>query len=212
MALSKSLPKPPEVLSALLREKSSGKRRQAAKALRKHPDPQMVGELIDALEREIRDPRTWETQYHMIMALAACEGLAGRALLGSIASMSLEHSMVLVAVGDAITTLQHRAGGDPVEPLLQWMQDDSKALVEGGLRAIAQQQLVPECAVVEQIIEYVSRPDNAALTFWVAAASAGWQGPAVSEFLSRCAADPLEDTRKAAQASGAGKYQRWSIL
>ncbi len=206
------MPKSPEVLSALLREKSSTKRRQAAKALRKHPDPKMVGELIDALEREIRDLRTWETQYHMIMALAACDGLAGRALLGSIAAMTLEHSMVLVAVGDAITTLQQKAGADPVEPLLQWMQHDNQALVEGGLRAIAQLQLVPEHTVIEHIIEYVSRPDHATLTFWVAAACAGWHGPAVSDFLSRCESDPLEDTRTAAQASRAGKYRRWSIL
>jgi len=28
--------------------------------------------LLTALQREMQDPRTWETQYQMIMALGAC--------------------------------------------------------------------------------------------------------------------------------------------
>ena len=57
---------------ALLGDKRSARRRLGAKRLRQQPDPTAGPALLAALRLEVRDPRTWETQYHRIMALAAC--------------------------------------------------------------------------------------------------------------------------------------------
>ncbi|MEV6973227.1 hypothetical protein [Kitasatospora sp. NPDC093806] len=50
----------------------SPKRRSAATRLRRLADPAAGPPLLEALEREVRDSRTWETQYQMVMALGMC--------------------------------------------------------------------------------------------------------------------------------------------
>ncbi|MET9364281.1 HEAT repeat domain-containing protein [Streptomyces sp. NPDC006632] len=55
-----------------LQDRSSAKRRSAAKRLRKLGDPSAGPALLDALRSEVRDTRTWETQYQVTMALGTC--------------------------------------------------------------------------------------------------------------------------------------------
>jgi HEAT repeat protein len=55
-----------------LSDRASAKRRSAAKRLGKLADETAGPALLHALQREIGDRRTWETQYEMIMALGAC--------------------------------------------------------------------------------------------------------------------------------------------
>jgi hypothetical protein len=58
-----------EILMSQLQSPHSPKRRSAAKKLRKLGDPVAGPALLEALKHELPDPRTWETQYQMIMAL-----------------------------------------------------------------------------------------------------------------------------------------------
>ena len=194
-----------------LKSKSSSQRRSAAKKLRKHPTPEVVPVLIDSLAQEIRDPRTWETQYHIIMALAAANASDALPLLQHIADMELEHTMVLLAAGDSITRLEY--GRDTDYPSLRtWIDDDKKPLAEGGLRALAMMHLVPDQAMINQIIAYAKRPDNTQLQFWVAAACPGWHGDNVGAFLKACLTHPLEDTQRAAKAALENRYIKWHPL
>ncbi|MEU8670022.1 HEAT repeat domain-containing protein [Streptomyces anulatus] len=55
-----------------LQDRSSAKRRSAAKRLRRLGDPSAGPALLEALKNEVRDSRTWETQYQMTMALGTC--------------------------------------------------------------------------------------------------------------------------------------------
>ncbi|WP_305815346.1 HEAT repeat domain-containing protein [Photobacterium leiognathi] len=52
-----------------LNNKASAKRRSAAKKLRKLKNKDAGPALLEALKNELKDKRTWETQYQMIMAL-----------------------------------------------------------------------------------------------------------------------------------------------
>lgn len=194
-----------------LKNKSSRHRRSAAKKLRKRPTPEATSALIEALEHEIRDPRTWETQYHMIMALAVASAIDALPLLQSIAAMELEHTMVLLAVGDAITRLEHAKDSD-YPSLRAWIDADKKSLAEGGFRALAMMHLVPDQAMIDQIIAYAQCPDNTQLQFWVAAACPGWRGNNVSAFLEASLSHPLEDTQRAAKAALEHRYLKWRPL
>jgi HEAT repeat protein len=63
------------VLGALVEQLASpqsAKRRSAAKKLRKLKAAEAGPALLAALERELQDARTWETQYQMVMALGEC--------------------------------------------------------------------------------------------------------------------------------------------
>ena len=194
-----------------LEHKTSAKRRSAAKKLRRMQVVEAGLALIMAVEKEMQNPRTWETQYHMIMALGESGVTDSLPLLRRIATMDLEHTMVLLATGDATTRLEHRKG-IPYRSLLQWLANDEKPLVEGSFRAIALLHLSPGQELIDKIISYASAPDNEQLRFWVAAACPGWDADNVSNFLKLCLDNSLEDTRRAAKAALEKKYLKWRPL
>jgi HEAT repeat protein len=190
---------------------SSGKRRQAARRLRGLRHPAAGPPLLEALRRELNDPRTWETQYQMIMALGECQYQKALPLLRDLASQPLFHSMVLVAVGDALLRLSRRAPDDPA-PLLEIMSTAKAPVIEGALRAVAMLRLKLDDHAVRTIIQYASKPENEPRRFWVAAAAPGWRGLDVEDFLHQCSQSGSEETRRAAAAALKGQYLKWNPL
>ena len=80
-----------------------------AKELRKLGDPTAGPALVEALHREVTDPRTWETQCQMIMALGHSGYRKGVLVLNMLAQVKFEATMVLVAIGDAFVRLGRRS-------------------------------------------------------------------------------------------------------
>src|SRR5262245_42924676 len=89
----------------LLRHKHSAKRRSGAKRLRKLRRPESGPPLLAALRDEVRDPRTWETQYHMIMALAEAGYAPALPYVEELSRQPFEATMVYTALGDALVRL-----------------------------------------------------------------------------------------------------------
>ncbi|WP_233289190.1 hypothetical protein [Kitasatospora sp. MBT63] len=83
----------------------SPKRRSAASRLRRLADPAAGPALLEALQTEVRDARTWETQYQMVMALGTCGHRPALGLLRDLARRPFEATAVYVALGDAIVRL-----------------------------------------------------------------------------------------------------------
>ncbi len=197
-------------LIRLLSDKASARRRSAAKRLRKLKDPKAGPALLAALENEVRDPRTWETQYHMIMAIGESGCVQAVPFLRRLSTKQLE-PMVLTALGDALVRLGRSSEDDPT-PLMELLETNNLPLVEGGIRAVAMLHLKPTPDAVHCIINYASRPGNEQVRFWVAAAAPGWAGPEVETFLREGAHDHLADTTEAAEAALQKKYLTWHPL
>lgn len=191
----------------LLSHRSSSKRRSAAKKIRKIKTNEAGAALQTALAKEMKDSRTWETQYHLIMAIGEANYQPAISLLEQIAQQDLENSMVHVACGDAIVRLTGFSNNIP-----NWITQDKSHLVEGALRAIAMEHLVPSNEIIEKILCYVELPENKHIRFWVAAAAPGWAYEPVRLFLQDCLEDPLEDTQKAARAALENRYLKWHPL
>jgi HEAT repeat protein len=198
-------------LTEQLLSKASPKRRAAAKRLRQLKDASAGPAVLEALRHELRDERTWETQYQMIMALGESDYKEALPLLWTIASQKTEHSMVQVAAGDAILRLSRAHEQDP-GPLFEILSTGQPALIEGALRAVAMLRLTLDEKGVRAVVEYASQPENEPVRFWAAAAAAGWDGPHVEEFLHLCSTARLEDTRKAAAAASKKEYLNWKPL
>ena len=197
---------------ALLSGKRSPKRRSGAKRLRKLRDPAAGPALLQALQQEVRDSRTWETQYQMIMALGECGYRPALPYLQTLAAQPFEATMVYVALGDAIVRLGRVYADDP-QPVLALMRTGNDMLIDGAFRAVAMLHLKLDADAVEQIVGFVaSRSLQDGLRFWVAAAAAGWSGPSVAAFLEACATGPRQDVQRAALASQQGKYLQWNPL
>jgi hypothetical protein len=225
-----------ETILQQLQAPQSPKRRSAAKKLRTLKLPAAGPALLDALKKEVQDPRTWETQYHMIMALAECGHSPALPFIQELSKAPREATLVCTALGDAIVRLG-RSHEQDATPLLECIRPDQEAfvrfaqehekdanpwnafkpeqesLMDGAFRAMAMLRLKPDAAAVEEILGFVSRlPVNHRLRFWVSAAAAGWEGESVRTFLKDCVRSPREESRKAAEASLEGKYLEWNPL
>ncbi len=185
----------------MLTDNSSSKRRTAAKYLRRSKDNAAGRALLNALNREVTDSRTWETQYHMVMALGTCHYTPALPRLLELSGETFDATMVYVALGDTIVRLRVRSPHD-AQPILLLMASEKESLVDGAFRAMALLRMCPDEETIGKILDYVSEfPADSGLDFWVAAAAAGWAGAAVDKFLDRCIAGPRDDIRQAALAS-----------
>jgi hypothetical protein len=215
-SLEKWMPTPPETdlltLTAQLRDRASAKRRSAAKRLRKLSWSAACPALLEALQAELSDERTWETQYQMIMALGASGCKEALSTLRELSHRRMKATMVLVAVGDALVRLEREYENDP-RPVFDLLNiDNDPCLAEGALRAVAMLRLRFEPDVVERLLDHVIGLNDPARYFWVAAACPGWSGRSVDQFLRVCLATSNEDLKKAAAAALAGKYLTWNPL
>jgi hypothetical protein len=203
-----------EIVSLIeqLSNKSSSKRRSAAKKLRKLNAIEAGFVLLEALKNELKDKRTWETQYQMIMALGESGYIQCLDFLTDLTKQPFEATMVHTAIGDAITTLEHRRDRQ-LKSLPDWIEDNKKPLVEGGIRSLAMNKIIPSDTLINKIIKYVQKPENSHIDFWTAAASPGWPPNATNKFLEDCLLhSKSEETKKAAKAALNGKYMKWNPL
>ena len=201
-----------EALIGQLRSPYSPKRRAAAKKLRKLGDPTAGPALLEALQRELTDPRTWETQYQMIMALGHCGYREACPVLQMLAHEKFKATMVLAAVGDALVRLRRSSDSDP-NPLFEvFAVRNDESLLDGALRAMAMLHMSFEPKETELILQLVTQRQSERLKFWAAAACPGWSGAAVDHFLAQCLTSTREDVRDAAADAKLKKYRKWNPL
>lgn len=191
----------------------SPKRRGAAKRLRRLRAREAGPALLAALVKEVNDPRTWETQYQLVMAIGECGHVAALPALERLTATTFEATMVYVALGDAIVRLSHTHEHD-AGPVLSILRNSKNTmLMDGALRAMAMLRMVPDAKTIREILAFV-RPLAPAdpLRFWVAAAAPGWKHPDVDGFLADCEVSGREDIVEAANLARIGKYKKWSPL
>ncbi|MEP7706547.1 hypothetical protein [Paraglaciecola sp. 25GB23A] len=197
---------------AQLGDKKSPKRRSAAKRLRKLKDVDAGSSLLAALEIELKDLRTWETQYQMIMAIGECGYKPALPFLNELTKQDFEATMVYVAIGDAIVRLSIENERDTA-PIFKLLDTGNEMLIDGALRAMAMLKMVPSDSHIEKIINYVAtRELNQGIHFWVVAAAPGWSGAKVEEYLDYCAKSPREEITSAVNLARKNKYKKWSPL
>lgn len=199
-------------LTDQLHHRLSAKRRSAAISLRKLGDIAAGPALLDALKEEIKDERTWETQYQMIMALGHSNYVDAFPLIQILAHEKFKATMVLVAIGDAYVRLKRRAEDDatPLREVLAIRNDEG--LHDGALRAVAMLRMRFNQADTDAIIRDVTKRKSERLKFWLAAACPGWSGTSVDQFLDECALSTREDVRSAAEDAKRKKYRKWRPL
>lgn len=139
-----------EIISQL-KDKKSPKRRSAAKKLRKLKNIDAGPFLLSALEEELKDLRTWETQYQMVMAIGECGYKPALDFLQALGHRKFEATMVYVAIGDAIQRLSMKNEQD-VTAVFDAIDSGNDMLVDGAIRAMAMLKIVPVDLHIEKII------------------------------------------------------------
>lgn len=195
-----------------LSDRHSPKRRSAAKILRKLKDPTAGSSLFAAFQQEARDPRTWETQYQMIMALAECNYIPALPFLKMLTTQPFDATMIYIALGDAIVRLE-RTNDKDITLLLGLLSSNNDMLIEGAFRAIAMLRMIPSPSDIQRIMQYVKQQTvPGGVAFWLAAAAPGWNGTEVDAFLQQAVKSYDQQLQRAAIAAQQKKYIKWSPL
>ncbi len=196
-----------------LRSKHSPQRRSAALKLRKLGSREAGPALLEALTKELNDPRTWETQYQMIMALGQSGATEAIPLLEILAHEAFPgRTMVLVAIGDAIVRLSRSSDTDAGSVLKVLSIPNDGLLHDGALRAVAMLRMRFSTAETQDIIRIVEATGVESRKFWLIAACPGWSGPEVDRFVEECLSSTREDVRVAASDAKLKKYRNWRPL
>ena len=194
-----------------LRAKQSTKRRAAAKKLRKLTDPGAGPHLLAALHAEVDDPRTWETQYQMVMALAECVYLEARAFIKELSRRRFDATMLYVALGDALVRL---SSGNKITTVISLIEQKRQSmLIDGALRAMAMLRLIPTNVEILRILGYAAGlSTNDGNRFWIIAACPGWPPETTERFLEESAKSNGPDFQEAVLLAKSGKYKTWRPL
>lgn len=205
-------PQPLSELASQLRNPSSARRRAAAKALRKLKDPSIESALLEALENEVRDSRTWETQYQIIMALGECGGTTTLLALQRMVRESLYSTMVFIALGDALVKIASRGGNTDL--IWTWLIEiDHSEITEGALRGTYMSNIHITDKVIESLVHNISQHNlDDSIMFWAAAAALRWRNKAANKLLEQLLDSPRDDVREAAQQSSAGNFIKYNVL
>ncbi|MYQ43801.1 HEAT repeat domain-containing protein [Streptomyces sp. SID4985] len=184
-----------------LSDRASAKRRSAAKRLGELADEVAGPALLHALQREISDSRTWETQYEMVMALGACDYRPAISFLAELAQRPMDDTALYVALGDSIVRL--RSAQEGYAAPLEWCMDrGDPSLVDGALRAVAAMHADLEVGTVDRILDFLDPLDPYdGLRYWAAVAATEWPGGRARMFLESCAKGPRRDVAVAAATS-----------
>lgn len=167
---------------------------------------------MEALAREVKDERTWETQYQMVMALAECHYMPALEWLRQFAGTLDDPLMLAVGVGDAVVRLGTLAGESDAS--VRWaIATRNTSIADGAFRALAMTGAVPGADVVREILTYLA-PLQAqdGQRFWVATAAVDWEGESVKAALRAWSSLPRSDVADAARASLMGEHRRYRPL
>ena len=205
------MPSPLEPLLEELRAKQSPKRRSAAKKLRKIADQAAGPHLLAALKTEVDDPRTWETQYQIVMALGESSYAEASPFIEELSRRHFEATMLYVALGDALVRL---SSGSKITTVLNVIDAARhRMLIDGALRAMAMLRLVPTEPEALRILAYAAPLSaNDGNRFWIIAACPGWPTKTTESFLGDCAESNRPDFQEALTLARAGKYKTWRPL
>jgi HEAT repeat protein len=198
----------------------SEKRLSAARNLRRHGHVEAGPAILDALQRELKDIRTWNAQHEMILALGELRCREALPLLWELAARETPHTILYSALGDAIV----RLGTDTqvaIENVFRVIGTGNYPLMHGAFHAMAMLRLVPTNEQIERIQQAASDPraemevkgsptDRTGNRLWVAIAAAGWPRDLVRPFLEECLAIPDQGLQLAATNSLKGKYTKWA--
>ena len=198
-------------LTEQLSDSKSAKRRSAAKKIRKSGDPDAGPALLAALQKELEDQRTWETQYQMIMALGHCLHTDAIEFLEALSGAG---QMVQIAIGDALFRLS-----SDLQKVVDFIDRGDSELIHGAFQAMAMERVIPsDDKQAQRIVDYgcsLKLGQNDWAVIWLLRAVPGWPQSLVEPLLSHWSTVDFSDQQQihgAVELAQKQKYFRWSPL
>ena len=206
-----------EAAVELLGHSQSKKRVSGAKRLRKAADPAAGPALLEALQREVRDVRTWSAQYHMIAALGYCGHTPALPFLEELVAKEHDATILYYALGDAIFRLV-LADSDVDGALEHVYAYGRPGAIYGAFRGLGMLRLTPSDEGIRKVFRVAANPaaikategypgDRTGNRLWAVIASTGWPEDLKRAFLDDCARIADHHLRSCVDDARAGKWR-----
>lgn len=203
----------------LLSASTAKKRESGAKRLGKIADPEAGAFLLDALEKEIEDSKTWSCQYQLILALGFCRYEPALPFLLKLKERSFDSAILYIGLGDAILRLSI-LNNTIKDSLSVIFESKDYLIMQGAFTAMALLKLLPEDDDIKKIIEIALDPkiteivkghpkDSTGVRKWVATAAAGWKDELRIDFLYDCLKIDDAHVKMAVEDALKNKYVNW---
>jgi hypothetical protein len=141
-----------EEITEKLFSKKSADRRRAAKEIGKNKLKDFGHAVYKQYLEEKKDKRTWETQCEMIKALGHIDYKNALKEIDEIVRNNIPHDMVTFCAAAAYVRL-HRENTNDGKPVLELLEFGGISVIGGALFALAFDQMMPDNATIEKIIE-----------------------------------------------------------
>lgn len=203
----------------LLYNTKAKKRESGAKILRKLESIKSGSFLLEALKKEMKDVRTWNTQYQLILALGHSKFEKALPYLKDIANKEYDTTILYIGLGDAIFRLLLIS--ETIEDTLKIIYSYNNFMITyGAFQALALLKIVPSDKDIKEIIKIGSDPkgaeivqgypnDKTGLRKWIATASSGWKDELKIDFLNDCEKIKDQHLLMAVESARKGKYIKW---
>lgn len=182
-----------------LTARRSKDRMRAAREIGKQEWKECGPALLEAYRKEVKDPRTWETQKYMLWALGKIDYKAALEDIEPIVKNNLEHDAITNAAATAYVRLK-RAHLHDAAPVLELLQFGGYSLNDGALNALGYDRMIPDETSMQILLQQSwdlhtkKQPGLMDLRYGIAAACAGWPAHLTHEFLTHCLETANGDT------------------
>ena len=201
----------------LLTHSHSTKRRSAAKRIRKLGDVAAGPALVAALQEELNDDRTWETQYQMVMAIGHCQYTDALPFVETLVPRKLG-GMIDVAIGDTLFRLSRKHENDAERAIELVIDAENKSLAQGAMQAVAMLRMVPDESIIQRLVQHglsLDLGDDDWTVIWLLRAAPGWPDQIVEPLLEKWCDIPFSKQQQihgAVELAQKQKYAKWTPL
>lgn len=143
-----------DIVKRELQDKSSAKRRSAAKKIGKSLINQLGPDLFNAYLNERKDPRTWETQVEMIKALGRLRYHELLPYVEEIVRKDIEFDMITIQAATAFVKLKFTSTKD-VSFITELIKNHRYSVQLGSLYAVFYENIKPDPTEMHRMINAV---------------------------------------------------------
>ncbi len=200
-------------LKELLSSKKTKERLKAAKEIGKSRIYELSNDLVSALEKELKDPRTWQTQVVMINSVGLLNCKDALPLIEPIIKENKEHDMVTNASSECYVRLKRETINDS-KPVIELLRFGGFSIIDGCLNPLGYDRMIPPDDEINELVRLswdLHKKKERGFTdprYGIAAACAGWKKELTEDFLKHCLDTAEKDTplKYVAENSLKGKY------
>ncbi|MDR2038585.1 MAG: hypothetical protein LBQ60_11745 [Bacteroidales bacterium] len=195
-----------------LQNKSSGKRRSAAKKIGKNQLVQLGDNLYHAYVKEREDKRTWETQTEMILASGRIGYSKILPDLKSIIDKNEPHNMITIAAARSYVRLKRKTPND-AEPVIELLRSGNLSVLNGATDILTFDDMHPPEEAIKMIISILDGKNEKDISIRglgdpresLLSAMSKWKDPTSQSYLERFAASKNKTLKECATAALKGK-------